>query len=83
MTTKLYLHIIEETCIAQNHTFISKFLQVLLRYLTKTWKSGVFTPVYPIYLFLHFIFKQKFVVRLVYACKEWIDKMALITKPEF
>ena len=49
MTTKLYLHIIEETCIAQNHTFISKFLQVLLRYLTKTWKSGVFTPVYPIW----------------------------------
>ena len=36
MTTKLYLHIIEETCIAQNHTFISKFFQVLLRYLTKT-----------------------------------------------
>ena len=49
MTTKLYLHIIEETCIAQNHTFISKFLQVLLRYLTKTWKSGVFTPVYPMH----------------------------------
>ena len=48
MTTKVYLHIIEETCIAQNHTFISKFLQVLLRYSTKTWKSGVFTPVYPI-----------------------------------
>ena len=47
MTTKLYLHIIEETRIAQNHTFISKFLQVLLRYLTKTWKSGVITPVYP------------------------------------
>ena len=25
---------------------ISKFLQVVLRYLMKTWKSGVFTPVY-------------------------------------
>ena len=62
MTTKLYLHIIEETCIAQNHTFISKFLQVLPRYLTKTWKSGVFTPVYPMWSVLPGFVASEFIV---------------------